>query len=583
MPAEPHAVSTVAPPEPPVGADYDAICAAVTATARGRWFLEEFAKRNRNSDTMQVLAAIAEMRAAVVDERIEQASREAHQEVRVELLEMARAIAQARAEVAESRPAPTQPMAAALPDAAPAPDVATAAERLRQIAWTIRACGVELPAAEQIGEIANAILSADALRGLDEQRAQKLTEALHYLEHRIERMLDGHRAAAGDATRPEPVADAPQSGDDAGTPAPVALAVAMIAAALRPDTAEANAPPSPARTEATATSMAQSALAVSDAAEYPMDDDVVLTVAGGAVEPPAVEPAFAAVSPQDEAPTIARIEPAPIAEQVAPEPVLPEPVAPAAADALQAEHAAFEFEPLTPAGPTTGKKHAKSGGLELEPLAVVAPVTIAPPVAAVPATDARPPVEAVTNALVAGTAAEEPLAQPAIATVEPAAEPDDPDSEANDNLPMMLAAQAGIVTVADAVAMQVDQDLEGLADPAPGDTVTAAPQRAVAPAAAAQVAMRDEPAEPLRELSPHQARVSAAVAGAQAARAELSDTLAAIENELFGSTRPDARTDSAPSTAIPATPVKSVAPPVPAGPLAALMAMSEEERIALFS
>ena len=51
MAAKPHALSTV-PPEPPADTDYDAICAAVTATARGRWFLEEYAKRNRNSDTL---------------------------------------------------------------------------------------------------------------------------------------------------------------------------------------------------------------------------------------------------------------------------------------------------------------------------------------------------------------------------------------------------------------------------------------------------------------------------------------------------------------------------------------------------
>jgi len=103
------------------------------------------------------------------------------------------------------------------------------------------------------------------------------------------------------------------------------------------------------------------------------------------------------------------------------------------------------------------------------------------------------------------------------------------------------------------------------------------------PAARAQMTTTGEPVDTPVEPSPQQARVSAAVAGAQAARAQLSDTLAAIESELFGSTRPDAGTDSAPSTAIPAPAAKPVAPPAAAGPLAALMAMSEEERIALFS
>src|SRR5262245_21607018 len=86
MAAEPTALSTVPPSEPPADTDYDAICAAVTATARGRWFLDEFAKRNRNTDTTEVLAAIARMQAVVVGERTQQASRDAHQEVRIELL-----------------------------------------------------------------------------------------------------------------------------------------------------------------------------------------------------------------------------------------------------------------------------------------------------------------------------------------------------------------------------------------------------------------------------------------------------------------------------------------------------------------
>jgi hypothetical protein len=39
--------------------DYDAINAAFMETARGRWFLGEFAKRNRNADTRLVLDAVA--------------------------------------------------------------------------------------------------------------------------------------------------------------------------------------------------------------------------------------------------------------------------------------------------------------------------------------------------------------------------------------------------------------------------------------------------------------------------------------------------------------------------------------------
>ncbi|MFX6149179.1 hypothetical protein ABTF39_20325, partial [Acinetobacter baumannii] len=38
--------------------DYDAIREAFMETARGRWFLGEYAKRNRNADTRMVLDAV---------------------------------------------------------------------------------------------------------------------------------------------------------------------------------------------------------------------------------------------------------------------------------------------------------------------------------------------------------------------------------------------------------------------------------------------------------------------------------------------------------------------------------------------
>ncbi len=43
----------------PTDADYDAISEAFMETARGRWFLREYARRNRNADTATVLEAVA--------------------------------------------------------------------------------------------------------------------------------------------------------------------------------------------------------------------------------------------------------------------------------------------------------------------------------------------------------------------------------------------------------------------------------------------------------------------------------------------------------------------------------------------
>src|SRR4051812_3745689 len=43
----------------PSEADYDAIREAFMETSRGRWFLSEYARRNRNADTRMVLDAVA--------------------------------------------------------------------------------------------------------------------------------------------------------------------------------------------------------------------------------------------------------------------------------------------------------------------------------------------------------------------------------------------------------------------------------------------------------------------------------------------------------------------------------------------
>jgi hypothetical protein len=49
--------------------DYDAISHAFLETARGRWFLGEFAKRNRNADTRMVLDAVARIEQILADQK----------------------------------------------------------------------------------------------------------------------------------------------------------------------------------------------------------------------------------------------------------------------------------------------------------------------------------------------------------------------------------------------------------------------------------------------------------------------------------------------------------------------------------
>ncbi len=210
MPEEPFALSTI-PTPPPAEGDYDAICATVMESARGRWFLDEYARRNRNADTRLLLAAIERIETVIRGERDQQA----YQSFRTDLLEMATAIAQTRAEVAEIRPEAqlggratpgnvTEPDATAAPAG---PDVFAAAERIQDVVWTMRERGLDPATCEQIEALATSILSVSSLRDPNDHRTRKLSEVLQYLERRIGTMLEAcaeaAQAAAADDSAPD--------------------------------------------------------------------------------------------------------------------------------------------------------------------------------------------------------------------------------------------------------------------------------------------------------------------------------------------------------------------------------------------
>lgn len=72
--------------------DFETIESAVVETARGRWFLKEYARRNRNADTKAILAALENLKEAVQD-----ANSIGH--LKEDLESMASAIRQTREEI----------------------------------------------------------------------------------------------------------------------------------------------------------------------------------------------------------------------------------------------------------------------------------------------------------------------------------------------------------------------------------------------------------------------------------------------------------------------------------------------------
>jgi hypothetical protein len=219
MPKEPFALSTISPASPEEDGDYDAIYATVMESARGRWFLEEYAHRNRNADTKLVLAAIERIESLIRGER----SQQEYHGIRTELLEMAEAIAETRAEVTGEQEADVQgqPAERDTKRLSARAEILAMAERLHDVAWTMRERSLDPATCEEIERLAYSILAASSLQDPAPHRVQKLKEVLRYLERRIGGMLDagaqvGAIPAEELAEKDEPHADIGAASSDAG-------------------------------------------------------------------------------------------------------------------------------------------------------------------------------------------------------------------------------------------------------------------------------------------------------------------------------------------------------------------------------
>jgi hypothetical protein len=177
-------------------AEYEAIEAAVLETARGRWFLAEFARRNRTADTQVLLEAIGRLEQAVVAER----SAQDLERLRFDLMEMAKAIAMTKSEIAAIRPADHQQshlLAAseALDAISRTTERATSeilesAEHIQEAAWTLREDGANAGLCDELDRRATEIYTACAFQDLTAQRIAKIVHTLRYLEGRINAMID---------------------------------------------------------------------------------------------------------------------------------------------------------------------------------------------------------------------------------------------------------------------------------------------------------------------------------------------------------------------------------------------------------
>jgi chemotaxis regulatin CheY-phosphate phosphatase CheZ len=177
-------------------AAYEQIAAAVMETERGRWFLAEYAKRNRHADTETLLEAIDKLGRAVNVRPVLIGSDVLHKQI----LDMARAILRAEKEIRamharDSRgiqfAAASETLDAVVETTEKATSaILSAAERMQEQAWTLRELGIDATVCDELDRSATEIYTACGFQDLTAQRIAKAVETLKFLDSRIRSLVE---------------------------------------------------------------------------------------------------------------------------------------------------------------------------------------------------------------------------------------------------------------------------------------------------------------------------------------------------------------------------------------------------------
>lgn len=177
-------------------AAYEQIAAAVMETERGRWFLAEYARRNRQADTETLLDAINKLSRSLNTRPVLIGSDVLHRQI----LDMARAILRAEKEIRamHARDGRGIQFAAAsetLDSVVETTEKATSAilstaERVQEQAWTLRELGVDPAVCDELDRSATEIYTACGFQDLTAQRIAKAVETLKFLDARIRSLVE---------------------------------------------------------------------------------------------------------------------------------------------------------------------------------------------------------------------------------------------------------------------------------------------------------------------------------------------------------------------------------------------------------
>src|ERR1041385_1359996 len=167
----------------PGEADYDAISAAFMETSRGRWFLGEYAKRNRNADTRMVLDAVAR-----IEQNLAAQKHAAEDRLPVALAAIRQAVDEAKAAAAQAGASAEQSLA----------PIGGAAQTIREILMRLREIGADGRIYDLMDSQLGVIEAGCGAPGLTGAKTA-LSAAFDLIEQRI-REFEGDDAALSPAS-----------------------------------------------------------------------------------------------------------------------------------------------------------------------------------------------------------------------------------------------------------------------------------------------------------------------------------------------------------------------------------------------
>ncbi|MEY9495684.1 hypothetical protein ABIF33_004704 [Bradyrhizobium elkanii] len=219
--------------------DYAAISAAFMETSRGRWFLGEYAKRNRNADTRMVLDAVAR-----IEESLSAQRQAAAAAIRDE--QLAQALAALRGAIEAAQASAMAALDGISFEQSLAP-VRKGVRVIREISWRLREIGNDGRICDIIDSQVSAIEAGAAEVSMDDAKAV-LDAGFAALARRLSEFHPDK--AATPAAEPD-VAEAPVAEPPGVPPAPAPVAASATAESAVPDDTAATPPVPPQEVAAT--------------------------------------------------------------------------------------------------------------------------------------------------------------------------------------------------------------------------------------------------------------------------------------------------------------------------------------------